>query len=465
MPGTGEPTSLGTTAARNLATTTKTVPQMRNKTPRYLLRALPWVELESGVYRVNQRRTFFVGDGVISVDFSSGSPRLIAEDLRELAVLRAADAGALAELRDAFVEEVVEPGHVITEPGSPAGRLYVIAHGKVEVRATGEHGHDVLVGVLGGGDYFDEDAWVRERPWPHQIKTVTRCVLLSLERRQLIDLAERDPAIAAQLREARSQDGPRRPAESSIDVMAGHSGEVALPETFVDYEEDPREYELSLAQALLRVHTRVSDLFNKPINQLDQQIRLTVEALREQQEWQMLNNPDFGLLHNVKPAQRVRTRTGPPTPDDLDELLTKVWKQPAFFLAHPRVIAAFGRECTRRGVPPVIMDVYDSPVLTWRGVPLLPTDKIGTTSDTENTTGLTSILLLRVGEERQGVVGLRPSELPEEIEPGLTIHEMGVDQRAVGCYLLTEYFSVAVLVDDAIGVLEDVEIGKYHDDD
>jgi len=29
-----------------------------------------------------------------------------------------------------------------------------------------------------------------------------------------------------------------------------------------------------------------------------------------------------------------------------------VWKQPAFFLTHPEGIAAFGRECTRRGVPP-----------------------------------------------------------------------------------------------------------------
>ena len=48
----------------------------------------------------------------------------------------------------------------------------------------------------------------------------------------------------------------------------------------------------------------------------------------------------------------LSTRTGAPTPDDLDELIARVWKEPAFFLAHPRAIAAFGRECTRRGVPP-----------------------------------------------------------------------------------------------------------------
>ena len=68
---------------------------------------------------------------------------------------------------------------------------------------------------------------------------------------------------------------------------------------------------------------------------------------------------------------------GPPTPDDLDELLTKVWKEPAFFLAHPLAIAAFGRECTSRGVPPPTVSLFGSQFITWRGVPLIPSDKVG----------------------------------------------------------------------------------------
>ena len=35
--------SLGTAAARNLATTTKSAPQMQGITSRWLLRVLPWV--------------------------------------------------------------------------------------------------------------------------------------------------------------------------------------------------------------------------------------------------------------------------------------------------------------------------------------------------------------------------------------------------------------------------------------
>jgi hypothetical protein len=82
------------------------------------------------------------------------------------------------------------------------------------------------------------------------------------------------------------------------------------------------------------------------------QLTLAVEKLKEKQEGELLNNRSYGLLNNADPEMRIKPRTGPPTPDDLDELIATVWKEPAFFLAHPKTIAAFGRECTRRGVPP-----------------------------------------------------------------------------------------------------------------
>ncbi len=85
----------------------------------------------------------------------------------------------------------------------------------------------------------------------------------------------------------------------------------------------------------------------------------------------MINNRDFGLLHNADLKQRVSTRSGPPTPDDLDELLSRRRKS-RFFLAHPRTIAAFGRECSKRGVYPTGVEVHGSKVLAWRGVPCCP---------------------------------------------------------------------------------------------
>ncbi len=48
------PQSLSVPSARNLATTTKTVPQMQVITPRWVLSLLPWVQVEAGTYRVNR---------------------------------------------------------------------------------------------------------------------------------------------------------------------------------------------------------------------------------------------------------------------------------------------------------------------------------------------------------------------------------------------------------------------------
>lgn len=125
--------------------------------------------------------------------------------------------------------------------------------------------------------------------------------------------------------------------------------ESMLPRTFVPYEEHPREYFLNAVSTVLDVQTRVADLYSSPHDQTKEQLRLTIETIKEVQESQLINNPDYGLLANVAEDQRVFPLMGAPTPDDLDELLTKVWKEPAFFLTHPLAIAAFGRECTRRG--------------------------------------------------------------------------------------------------------------------
>ena len=43
----------GDLAARQLANATKTVPQMGTITPRWLVRLLPWIGVEAGIYRLN----------------------------------------------------------------------------------------------------------------------------------------------------------------------------------------------------------------------------------------------------------------------------------------------------------------------------------------------------------------------------------------------------------------------------
>ena len=281
--------------------------------------------------------------------------------------------------------------------------------------------------------------------------TKTAPILSTISPRWLTHLLQWQPVEAGIYRLNQVKD------PEALKVLCAKRDESELPTTYADYDEKPREYFLNAVSTVLDVHTRVSDLYSSPHDQIKEQLRLTIETIKEKQESELINNPEYGLLASVAPEQIVYPLTGAPTPDDMDELLTKVWKEPAFFLTHPTAIAAFGRECTRRGVPPPTVSLFGSQFLTWRGIPLIPSDKVPVAD------GKTKVILLRVGDKRQGVVGLYQPGLAGEQSPGLSVRFMGISRNAIASYLISLYCSLAVQTADALAVLEDVEVGKYHD--
>jgi CRP-like cAMP-binding protein len=450
--------SLAAAAARNLATTTKSAPQMQEITPRWLLQVLPWVEASGGTFRVNRRSVHTVSDGQITFGTAGGQVQVTADALRELPVLRNFDdLEVLHALADRFERREITAGNSLAERGQPADHVFLIAHGKVNKIGLGKYGELAVLDVLADGDYFgDRELINSQENWDFTVKAVSACTVLALPRQMFEEITGQSEALQAHLEwfRAQAQRPQNRRGESAIGLTSGHAGEPELMGTFVDYDTTPREYELSVAQTVLRVHTRVADLYNNPMNQVEQQLRLTIEALRERQEDEMINNRDFGLLPSTDHKQRIHTRTGPPTPDDLDELLSRRRKS-RFFLAHPATIAAFGRECNRRGVYPQSVNIDGHLMTAWRGVPIFPCNKIPITK-----TRTSSILVLRTGMEDEGVIGLRQTGIPDEIEPGLNVRFMGIDSKAIISYLVSTYYSVAVLVPDALGVLENIEIGR-----
>lgn len=451
--------SLGTAAAKNLATTTKSAPQMQEITSRWLLKLLPWVQTKGGVYRVNRRLTYTVGDGRVSFTNTGATVQVIPQELTELPLLRGFDnVDVLTALANQFVQQEYAAGDTIVQFGQSADRIILVAHGKVNKIGPGKYGEEVVLDVLGDGDHFGDETVVESNDtWQYTLKAITRTIVLSLPQQAFEQLIGQSEALRTHVEKFRALLGQPQTAEgeASIAVATGHAGETALAGTFVDYDLAPREYELSIAQTVLRVSTRVADLYNEPMNQTEQQLRLTVEALRERQEHEMINNPEFGLLHNADLKQRIHSSSGAPTPDDMDELLATVWKEPGFFLAHPRTIAAFGRECSKVGVYPASIDMNGAQVTAWRGVPIFPCNKIPVSN-----TRTSSILLMRTGLEKQGVIGLHQTGIPDEFQPSLSVRFMGISEKAILSYLVTAYYSAAVLVPDALGILEDVEIGR-----
>ncbi|MES9525613.1 family 2B encapsulin nanocompartment shell protein [Streptomyces capoamus] len=452
-------TSLSTRAARQLTTTTKSEPQMQAITSRWLLKSLPWVDVKGGAYRVNRRLQLRTGRGRVHFELNGADDvRVVPETLTELPILRGyPDTEVLREIAARFRSREVRPGQVLFEAGQPVTEAYLVAHGRFTRYATGKYGDEEIVGVVTDGDQMGDEAVGQSDPlWLTSVRAETAGVVLALPWAVVEEFTARVPSLAAHLREyvERQRLPTNRKGEAELPVQAGHVGEPTLPAGFVDYELSPREYELSLTQTVLRVHTRVADLYSDPMDQTAQQLRLTVEEIRERQEWELVNNREFGLLHNVDYGQRISSLTGPPTPDDMDELLA-MRRRTKVFLAHPKAIAAFFRQCNKRGLVPGTANVDGHEVPAWRGVPIFPCSKIPITGNHTS-----SIIALRTGEADQGVIGLYQTGIPEEFQPGLNVRFMGIDSAAIVNYLVTAYYSLAILVPDAAGILENVQVGR-----
>jgi CRP-like cAMP-binding protein len=458
-PADGQLTSLSTQAARQLTTTTKSEPQMQAITSRWLLKTLPWVDVKGGAYRVNRRLQLRTGRGRVHFEQNGADDiRVIPETLTELPILRGyPDTDVLRDIASRFQPREVRAGQVLFEAGQPVTETYLVVHGRFTRYTAGKYGDEEIIGVVTDGDQMGDEAVGQSDPlWLASVRAETAGVVLALPWAVVQEITERAPSLATHLQAyvERHRKPMNRKGEAEVPVQAGHVGEPTLPGGFVDYDLSPREYELSLTQTVLRVHTRIADLYNDPMDQTAQQLRLTVEEIRERQEWELVNNREFGLLHNVDYGQRISSFTGPPTPDDMDELLA-MRRKTKVFLAHPKAISAFFRQCNKRGLVPGTASVDGHEVPAWRGVPIFPCSKIPITGHHTS-----SIIALRTGEADQGVVGLYQTGIPEEYQPGLNVRFMGIDGAAIINYLVTAYYSLAILVPDAAGILENVQVGR-----
>ncbi|WP_143664748.1 cyclic nucleotide-binding domain-containing protein, partial [Streptomyces sp. NRRL B-24572] len=202
---TGPPqqSSLSTAAARNLATTTKSAPQMQEISSRWLLRMLPWVETKGGAYRVNRRLSYTVGDGRIEFVQDGSRVRVIPRELGELALLRGfEDVDVLNALADRCVQRDFSAGEVLVQRGAPADQIHLIAHGRVSQTSVGKYGDEVAVATLADGDRFGENALLDgDAGWDYTATAETSGTLLTLSRADFANILNSAPSLQSHIRE------------------------------------------------------------------------------------------------------------------------------------------------------------------------------------------------------------------------------------------------------------------------
>ena len=185
-PGVGEEkqqSSLDTQAARNLATTTKSPPQMQGITSRWLLKQLQWMNVQGGVFRVNRRLSYAVGDGRVTFTNVGAKVQVIPQELGELPFLRGYDdLEVLQVLANKFVQREFKAGEVIVNAGKPADSIGLIAHGKINKIGTGKYGDETILETLADGDHYSWQAILESQDhWQFTAKTVTAATVLILQ--------------------------------------------------------------------------------------------------------------------------------------------------------------------------------------------------------------------------------------------------------------------------------------------
>ena len=254
--------------------------------------------------------------------------------------------------------------------------------------------------------------------------------------------------------------------DEPVEVACGQRDERELPETFVDYEEKPREYTLSAISTVLDVHTRVSDLYSQPFDQIREQLRLTIESVKERQESELVNSDDYGLLKSAAPSMRVKTRAGPPDTGrsrraDLAGL------EGAGVLpgapARDRCVRT-GVHATRRSagdgddVRLAVPHVARHPAHPVRQAARRRQGARGRWGGQDQ-----HPLAAHGREDARESSGSSSRACPASRPPVCRSASWGSTGGAIASYLISLYCSAAVLTDDALGVLEHVEVGSYHD--
>jgi hypothetical protein len=255
---------------------------------------------------------------------------------------------------------------------------------------------------------------------------------------------------------------------SKLHVEYSKPDSAVLAPSYALYDQNPKTVLLEPIQAVVKVHTLVPTLFSNNFDQLQQQIDITADYIYEMEENLLFNHPTYGLLHNVHVPYKI-TVEEPPTPDLLDDMLSRVWVEPDLFAMHPVALEEFRYRANGLGISLEVVERCGSRFTAWRGVPIFPSNKLQLLANSKGQgagpeyqlvdrvkgESTTQVVLMRTGEEKQGVVGLYAANNPgSKRYPQISVDFMSISDDAVASYLMTMHVAAAVLTPHALSVAQ-----------
>jgi CRP/FNR family cyclic AMP-dependent transcriptional regulator len=106
------------------------------------------------------------------------------------------DRGELEKFAEVTREKSYPKGSVILFEDDPGDSLFVVRDGRVKVVLIGEDGREVILGVLGVGEYFGELSLIDDRPRSAHVIAMEDSNLLVLRREDFRKRVESSPSVA-----------------------------------------------------------------------------------------------------------------------------------------------------------------------------------------------------------------------------------------------------------------------------
>jgi CRP/FNR family cyclic AMP-dependent transcriptional regulator len=129
----------------------------------------------------------------------------VTETLRTVPLFAHLGTAELARVASAVRERGYPKNSVIFFEDDPGDALYVVVSGQVKVVLIGEDGREVILAVLGAGDFFGEMSLIDDEPRSAHVIAMDDARLLVLRREDFHRALEETPRIALGLLRALSQ--------------------------------------------------------------------------------------------------------------------------------------------------------------------------------------------------------------------------------------------------------------------
>ncbi|MCF7809046.1 MAG: Crp/Fnr family transcriptional regulator [Candidatus Marinimicrobia bacterium] len=108
------------------------------------------------------------------------------------------DHHSLQAINSSYSEHGYQPGETIYLSGKKSTRFYVIAIGKVKLLEHTSSGHNVLLDILGPGEFLG-GSWTEDQTTHFHSETaiaLTQCCILEIDRSDFKDIASKHAAVA-----------------------------------------------------------------------------------------------------------------------------------------------------------------------------------------------------------------------------------------------------------------------------